>query len=319
MAWSETPATYPPVRGRAPSPPLLALCLAAVAAGPPACGGSERNDDAAAPDAETVADAGPDADDAPDPDDGPEAEDGTQADAGPDVDAAPDPGADRPVDVDTVADADSTADAPGDADAGWPDCDPAGPCCNSDGTACEHGCDVLGIVHPAGTCWPTCEPAAACYEFDPATRGVGWCADGRFELNAVGGECRCLGQIGPRDEVCSGRDDDCDGETDEGTVCPCAEGEERYEECRAYGSVDVCAGVPVDSNEDCCGPTLAFCFGRCHRGVCHEFMIDVIDPDEDGFVAPEDCDDGDPDVHPGAPELCNGHDDDCDFIIDEGC
>ena len=44
------------------------------------------------------------------------------------------------------------------------------------------------------------------------------------------------------------------------------------------------------------------------------------DADGDGW-SPQagDCDDSDPDVHPGAPEECNGHDDDCDGGIDEGC
>ena len=43
------------------------------------------------------------------------------------------------------------------------------------------------------------------------------------------------------------------------------------------------------------------------------------DADGDGYtVADGDCDDGDPAVNPGASEVCNGFDDDCDGIIDEG-
>ena len=38
----------------------------------------------------------------------------------------------------------------------------------------------------------------------------------------------------------------------------------------------------------------------------------LVDADGDGYVEGEDCDDGDAAVHPGAPELCNGVDDDCD-------
>jgi MYXO-CTERM domain-containing protein len=45
----------------------------------------------------------------------------------------------------------------------------------------------------------------------------------------------------------------------------------------------------------------------------------VVDADDDGFDADEDCDDTEPAVHPGATELCNGVDDDCDDEIDEGC
>jgi hypothetical protein len=47
-----------------------------------------------------------------------------------------------------------------------------------------------------------------------------------------------------------------------------------------------------------------------------------VDLDRDGFgegcVPGPDCDDGDDSRHPGAMELCNGEDDDCDREVDEG-
>jgi hypothetical protein len=43
----------------------------------------------------------------------------------------------------------------------------------------------------------------------------------------------------------------------------------------------------------------------------------TLDEDSDGVTADTDCDDGNADVFPGAPELCNDRDDDCDGLADE--
>ncbi len=43
----------------------------------------------------------------------------------------------------------------------------------------------------------------------------------------------------------------------------------------------------------------------------------AVDGDGDGHDASVDCDDGDPDVFPGAVERCNGVDDNCDGDVDE--
>jgi hypothetical protein len=65
------------------------------------------------------------------------------------------------------------------------------------------------------------------------------------------------------------------------------------------------------------------CFGiscksgfACSKGNC---VPDSTDEDKDGVtVGQKDCDDADPDRHPGATEICNGKDDDCDGQTDEG-
>ncbi len=41
-----------------------------------------------------------------------------------------------------------------------------------------------------------------------------------------------------------------------------------------------------------------------------------VDADRDGAPLAVDCDDADPLVHPGAAEVCNGADDDCDTLVD---
>ncbi len=43
-----------------------------------------------------------------------------------------------------------------------------------------------------------------------------------------------------------------------------------------------------------------------------------VDADGDGVAQDKDCDDSDPARHPGATEICNGKDDNCDGAVDEG-
>lgn len=53
----------------------------------------------------------------------------------------------------------------------------------------------------------------------------------------------------------------------------------------------------------------------CSAGVC---VLDTRDGDGDGVAAKDDCNDNDPKIFPGAKEVCNNKDDNCDKIIDEG-
>lgn len=56
------------------------------------------------------------------------------------------------------------------------------------------------------------------------------------------------------------------------------------------------------------------------ESTTHEFSIELacdVDYDGDGYARPEDCDDNDPDVHPGAEEVCDGRDTNCDGVADE--
>jgi hypothetical protein len=53
--------------------------------------------------------------------------------------------------------------------------------------------------------------------------------------------------------------------------------------------------------------------------VLQDIPLTVVDADEDGFtVLQGDCDDTNPAVFPGAPEQCDGTDNDCDGTTDEG-
>ena len=58
---------------------------------------------------------------------------------------------------------------------------------------------------------------------------------------------------------------------------------------------------------------------RANPGISLATLEMDRDGDSDGFPQSRDCNDSDPDVHPGADERCNGIDDDCDGDTDEGC
>jgi hypothetical protein len=145
------------------------------------------------------------------------------------------------------------------------------------------------------------------------------------------------------DEVCdNGIDDDCDGlidANDDDCACTDSDGglnyvvagyvtgiglngypQTKYDVCETGGAYAgylkefYCNGTtPWPYYYDC---PLGCTDGACTPETC-------TDADEDGFAVeggacgPVDCDDGNPDVNPGADEVCdNGIDDDCDGSVD---
>ncbi|MCB9743499.1 MAG: putative metal-binding motif-containing protein [Alphaproteobacteria bacterium] len=126
-------------------------------------------------------------------------------------------------------------------------------------------------------------------------------------------------------ELCDGWDNNCDGAVDEGvTITAYADvdgdgygDEETATEVCALEAGQVGQGGdcddsdaaynPAAAEDDCSDPNDYNCDGS----------VGYADNDGDGFAACEECDDANPYVNPGAAEVCNDVDDDCDGLIDD--
>ena len=169
-----------------------------------------------------------------------------------------------------------------------------------DGSFCTMGCDSGGATCPEGFSCESAEdgpascvpPSGSCSCTKQNAGEVHECT-AHNEIGACTGHKTCLGTKGwdacdaplPAAEACNGHDDDCDGQTDEEGAAGCIPW---------HPDADA-DGVGAEAQKCLCGP-------------------------QDGYVTTTtgDCDDADAALHPGAEELCNALDEDCDGVTDDG-
>ncbi|MCB9793567.1 MAG: FG-GAP repeat protein [Alphaproteobacteria bacterium] len=110
--------------------------------------------------------------------------------------------------------------------------------------------------------------------------------DGHVALEDGGDDCDDddAGVNPSAEEACGGGDEDCDGQVDEGA---------------AVGASDWYPDADADGYGDAAG------------------LVSACAAPEGHVAQAEDCDDGDPEVRPGAEEGCDGVDEDCDGRVDE--
>ena len=171
--------------------------------------------------------------------------------------------------------------------------------------ACERGTE--GDVISVGN-WGQCGGfSSECDETGRETRERRVCRGGRERGEDESREC--FRNVAGDPEVCNGRDDDCDGRTDERVLNACGEcGPDPRETCN--GRDDDCDGRTDEGDGDeLCGDRNVCAAGRC-----------CADNDRDGHgqlaCGGDDCDDGDAYKHPGRDEKHDIRDNDCDGNAD---
>jgi hypothetical protein len=199
---------------------------------------------------------------------------------------------------------------------------PRGEICNAGDDDCDGQTDE-GISQP-------------CYDGPVNTEGVGLCAAGTRQC--IFGAASACRYVGPVEETCDRRDEDCDGATDELVlgVDGCYDGDpldliQPERACRSGQEVCVdgafvCAGqvLPNPASEDGCNGVNDDCDAEidedcsCVDGdLCEGAAVGACSPgvqscDAEGRL--ETC----VGAVPASDEVCDGLDNDCDGVTDEG-
>jgi hypothetical protein len=134
-------------------------------------------------------------------------------------------------------------------------------------------------------------------------------------------------------EICNGIDDNCDGQIDESVTITFYQDGDEDGFGTSTSSVQACTAPSgfVSDDTDCDDGNAAInpdAEEICNDGIdndCDSTTGDTtnctdttVDADEDGYTVLDDCNDGDASINPGATEVCNSLDDNCDGSTDEG-
>jgi len=164
------------------------------------------------------------------------------------------------------------------------------------------------------------------------TTQAGRCAAGT--MTCAAGALGCARNQGPISEVCNGIDDNCNSFIDERSTNNALK---LQQNCYPFDAGQPGQGTCAAGNQDCTaasgsgvamwsqclnavGPSTEICNGLSTDENCNGVIDEGFDVDNDGFrsclqcggLTPCDCNDNDPTIKPGAVEICDNIDQDCD-------
>jgi len=194
---------------------------------------------------------------------------------------------------------------------------------------CKTGTQCRDKLGKCTVCVPKEEQSCRTNPNDPI-KGV--CKPGKKVCSADGSKFGlCIGEVTPQKEICNGKDDDCDGRTDEdfpklNNPCEAGKGECKKTgkfTCNAAGTALVCSATPGKPTPELCNGKDDDCDGfvddgfktlkqacTVGKGECQAKGIIVCSTDGKSVVC---------NAQPKkpSPELCDQKDNDCDGQIDE--
>ncbi len=198
---------------------------------------------------------------------------------------------------------------------------PAGEGYASSGGDCDDSNSAISPTSPEvcdGVPDNNCDGTADPSELDGDGDGVSFC----------GGDCNEMDpDVSPEmNEICNGVDDDCNGGVDDGLEEVTWFGDSDGDGWGADGVTEVtCGNQPdgyVSEGGDCNEEDPSIHPGAiesCTDATDYncDGSVGYADVDEDGYAACVECDDNQAAVNPGATEVCDGIDNDCEGGIDE--
>ncbi|MEO7329711.1 MAG: MopE-related protein, partial [Minicystis sp.] len=151
-------------------------------------------------------------------------------------------------------------------------CVPGAPTIEQCDGVLDDDCD--GVVDDGCDCVNGAEQG--CYTGSPTTLGVGLCHGGT-QTCALGQWGACAGELTPAAEICDGKDNDCNGQMDEGlgsTICGVGQCQVMVQNCVAGHAQSCTAGLPTaeicDGKDNDCNGQVDDGLGTisCGAGAC---------------------------------------------------